>query len=72
MFHYVVAMVTKKTRILFFTLIFQWLKCFYSLSVAGVLFKVVLNEGKIIRNILTPKSTELHVLVENKNQKHEK
>ena len=39
-------MVTKKTQILFFTLIFQWLKCSYSLSVAGVLFKVVLNEGE--------------------------
>ena len=44
MSHYVVAMVTKKTQILFSTLIFQWLKCSYSLSVAGVLFKVVLNE----------------------------
>ena len=44
MSHYVVAMVTKKTQILFFTFIFQWLKCSYSLTVADVLFKVVLNE----------------------------
>ena len=28
--------------------------------------------GKIIRNILTPKSTKLHVVVENENQKYEK
>ena len=34
--------------------------------------KVVLNEGKVIRYILTPKSTKLHVVVENENQKHEK
>ena len=58
MSHFVVAMVTKKTQILFFTLIFQWLKCSYSLPVVGVLFKVVLNEGKIISNILTLKSTK--------------
>ena len=56
----------------FFTFIFQWLKCSYSLSVAGVLLKVVLNEGEIIMNIFTPESTKLRVLVENENQNDEK
>ena len=46
MSHYVVAMVTKKTQILFFTLIFQWLKYPCLLSMAGVLFEVVLNQGE--------------------------
>ena len=46
MSHYVVAMVTKMTYILFFTLFFQWLNCFGSFSVAGVPFKAVLNEGE--------------------------
>ena len=50
MSHYVVAMVTKKTQILFFTLIFQWLNCSCTLSVAGVIFKVVLNERKYHKN----------------------
>ena len=42
----VVTMVTKKTQILFFTLIFQWLKCSYLISVTDVLFQVVLNAEK--------------------------
>ena len=72
--HYLVAMVTKKTQILFFTLIFQWLKCSYSLSVAGVLFNVVLNEGEerssgTFWHQSRPNCT---FLVENENQKHEK
>ena len=46
MAHFVVAIVTKNTRILFFTLIFQWLKCSYLLSVVGVPFNVVLNKGE--------------------------
>ena len=39
-------MVTKKTQIIFFTLIFPWLKCSYLLSVADGFFKVVLQEGE--------------------------
>ena len=46
MSQYVFVMVTKKTQIVFLTLIFQWLKCSYSFSVADVLFKVVLDEGE--------------------------
>ena len=46
MSQYMVAMVTKKTQILFFTLFFQCLKWSYLLPVPDVLFKVALNEGE--------------------------
>ena len=55
-----------------FPLIFQRLKCSYSLVVADGLFRVVLNKGEIIRNILTPKLTKLHALVQNENKKNMK
>ena len=69
-FQYVVAMVTKKTQIIFFRLIFPWLQCtyMYLLYVSDGIFKVILRGGgggEIIRNILTPKSTKLHVPVQN-------
>ena len=65
-------MVTKETQILFFTLSFNDLNAPIRYLWQVCSLKKVSNEGKIIRNILTPKSTKLHVVVEDENQKHDK